>query len=176
LCGPPKVGIFPSARKRIFGSRCTGNCRIASIFFSHFELWDLRRKDFAVCRVRGFCSESEGLSPRDFTSRLGGRIRLSSGSWPSGAFRISKRVKHTAVQATQDAAHKIERAICHEVSSVNCCAIDVRREKLEQSTSHTLSVGEDGSANGGRTRQPAFSSSALATSCERLWLLEKVVP
>lgn len=36
-------------------------------------------------------------------------------SRPGAAFGVSKRVKHTAVEATQDVAHQVERAIIHEI-------------------------------------------------------------
>jgi hypothetical protein len=57
------------------------------------------------------------------------RPNSSQCSRPSRAFGVSKGIKHAAVEATQDAAHKIERAIIGEIGSVNCCAIDFPREK-----------------------------------------------
>jgi hypothetical protein len=57
---------------------------------------------------------------------------------------------------------QVECAIIGEISLVNCHAIDVPREKLEQSTSHTLSVGEAGSAKGGRVRKAASAEASHA--------------
>jgi hypothetical protein len=55
--------------------------------------------------------------------------RNSSGSWPAGTFGISKSVKHPAVEAAQDVAHEIDRAVVLEIDSVNCPATDFWREK-----------------------------------------------
>ena len=73
----------------------------------------------------------------------------SSRSRPGSAFGISKGVKHIAVETAQNVSHKIDRVVVDEISSVNSCAGDVRLKKLEQSTSQTLSVGDDASAKGG---------------------------
>jgi hypothetical protein len=48
---------------------------------------------------------------------------------PRRAASVSERIQHVAVEAAQDAAHKIQRAIIEEIGPMNCRAIDLRREK-----------------------------------------------
>src|SRR4029450_3626960 len=101
-CGPPKVDILPSTRKRI-SSGCTGNGRPAAILFRtfgrDFEVFAL----FVTRAFRGECREA-GL--RDLGLRLGGGIRLYLlRRWPGLTASIPKRFQDAAIEAAQNVSH-----------------------------------------------------------------------
>lgn len=78
---------------------------------------------FCCARFRGEPNDSPNLR---FRADMGlPLLRL----WPRSAASVPERFQYTAVEATQDAAYKIQRSIIRKVSPMNCRAIDLRREK-----------------------------------------------
>jgi hypothetical protein len=102
-CGPPKVDILPSTRKRI-SSGCAGNGRAAATFFGNLDL-DSRHEDWAFFVRRGFCDDRRVARLLDFGLRSRGGIRLYLLRGPSVAASVSKRIEDPAVEAAQNVAH-----------------------------------------------------------------------
>src|SRR5436190_16896683 len=90
-------------------------------------------------------------------------MRLRSlGLRPYRACRVSKSFQHTTVDAAHDMAHQVECSFNDETGTLNRRAIDFPWEKLEQSTSQTLSVGEDRSTRGGRFESATAAQASHA--------------
>jgi hypothetical protein len=98
-------------------------------------------------------TDSYRLEIYNFTGSLNCSRALSAG--PGSAFGVAKSIEHTTVEAAQDVAHQVECSFIDEIGTMYRRAINFAREKARAiETSQTLSVGEDGSARGGRFESP----------------------
>src|SRR5581483_1769643 len=103
-CGPPKVDILPSTRKRI-SSGCAGNGRTAAVFFESFGR-DLLEDDFTFFVTGAFRGERRKADLRDPGLDLSGGMRLCLlRRRPGVTASIPKCFQHASIEAAQNVSH-----------------------------------------------------------------------
>ena len=99
-CGPPKVDILPSTRKRI-SSGCAGSGRLSRQLRPGFS-----RRRFRLLRDARFLRRTPGSWFARLDLRLRGGIRrYLLRRWPGVTASISKRFQDPAVEAAQNVPH-----------------------------------------------------------------------
>lgn len=78
---------------------------------------------------------------------------------PRRCCRVSKSFQHATVDAAQDMAHQVECSFIDEIGTLNRRSSTSGGKKLEQSTSQTLSIGEDKSTRGSIRKASAHQAS-----------------